>query len=91
MTGDVEFDSLEYTIRTDNEFILTGGQNLPNHSQTIKGLGKFVKVGVPSVVLFRTRQAAYRFAAWLLCMADTLPDEPGEHEFDEILEAVRNA
>lgn len=38
----------------------------------------------------RTKQSAYRYAAWLIGMAEVLPDEPGEHTFEQILEAVRN-
>lgn len=41
---------------------------------------------------FTTRQQAYRFAAWLITMAEvSLPQEPGEHELDDILRAVQNS
>lgn len=39
---------------------------------------------------FRTRQQAYRFAAWLNAMADTLPNEPRQHTYDQISKAIRN-
>ena len=78
-------------IDTTNEFALGAGSNLPNHSETIKGRGKYVKVCTPAYVLFRTRQSAYRFAAWLIVLADTLPHEPGEHDFLAVLEAVQDS
>lgn len=44
--------------------------------------------------VFRSRQQAFRFAAWLATMAETLPDETPEathaHSFEEILAAIQN-
>jgi hypothetical protein len=39
---------------------------------------------------FKTKQQAYRFAAWLINMAELLPDETLDHSFDEVNEAIRN-
>lgn len=39
---------------------------------------------------FTSKQQAYRFAAWLINMAEMLPDEPLDHTFDEVNEAIRN-
>lgn len=39
---------------------------------------------------FQTKQQAYRFAAWLVNMAEMLPDEVFDHSFDEVNEAIRN-
>lgn len=39
---------------------------------------------------FETKQQAYRFAAWLVNMAEMLPDEVIDHSFDEVNEAIRN-
>jgi hypothetical protein len=45
------------------------------------------------VPTFRTKQEAYRFAAWLVEMAEVhLPDEEGceLHTFEAVREAIRN-
>lgn len=39
---------------------------------------------------FTTRQQAWRFAAWLKLMAETLPEETHNHTFEEIEEAIKN-
>jgi len=39
---------------------------------------------------FTTKQQAYRFAAWLVFMAEMLPDEPMDHTFLEIADAIKN-
>lgn len=38
---------------------------------------------------FSTRQQAYRFAAWLETMAETLPEEPGKATYDQVRAAIR--
>ena len=78
-------------VNTENEYALMTGQNLPNHTMTAVGKGRFVKVGFPSVPTFRTRQQAFRFCAYALLLADVLPDEPGAHDFETVLEAVKNS
>ena len=40
--------------------------------------------------VFTTKQSAYRFMAWLECMAELLPDETPAHTLDELRHAVRN-
>ena len=40
---------------------------------------------------FTTRQQAWRFAAWLKLMAETLPDEVADHSFSEIEDAIMHA
>lgn len=80
-------------IDTTNEYAIHTGQNLPNHSMSMLGLGKFVRQGMQGEPTFRSRQAAYRYAAWLITVAEVLPNEEGceEHDFDAILSAVRNS
>lgn len=77
-------------VNSENEHGVRTGTNLPNHSMSKKGLGRFVTSG-PAV--FRQRQAVYRHAAWLLCLAELLPEEDDQTgvTFEQILEAVRNA
>lgn len=80
-------------IETVNEYAIHSGQNLPNHSMSIAGLGKFVRQGMEGAPIFRTKQAAYRYAAWLITVAEiSLPDEEGceEHDFAAILAAIQN-
>lgn len=79
-------------IDTTNEWALSCAHNLPNHSMTKIGRGGFIAMRLSHVPLvFRTKQCAYRFAAWLITLAETLPDEDErQHTFEEILRAVRN-
>lgn len=83
-------DEVVVPVNPVNEFILTSGQNLPNHSKSIAGRGKFVRPALQNIPEFRTRQEAYRFCAWAITMADLLPDEDGAHTFEQVLEAVHN-
>ena len=81
----------EIPINTLNEYVLMGGRNLGNHSMSLAGFSKFVRVGTltPQLV-FRTKQQVYRFCAYALLMAFDLPDEEGEHSFEDVLEAIKN-
>lgn len=85
-------DSLHnhYTI-TDNDYKVKVGTNLPNHTMTKQGLGKFVTTGGIGNPLFRTRQAVYRYAAWLIVMAQALPPECECPNGDESFETIRDA
>lgn len=81
-------------VDTTNEYALSSGNNLPNHSTSMAGRGAFVRQSIPDVPTFRTKQAAYRYAAYLITMAEAiLPDEEGAaaHEFGVVLHAIRNA
>lgn len=78
---------------TLNEWLIGTGTNLPNHTSSIAGRGSFVRQSRPEIPTFRTKQEAYRYAAWLITLAELhLPDEsPTEtYAFDEVLVAVRN-
>jgi hypothetical protein len=78
---------------TINDWAIHGAENLPNHTASQRGRGKFVRQGLAEVPTFRTRQEAFRYAAWLVTVADIhLPDEDGceGQDFDAILTAVRN-
>lgn len=88
----VTTDHLTGEIETINDWALHAGENLPNHSKSLIGRGKFVKQGMQEVPTFRTRQEAYRYAAWLVSMAEILPDEEGceTHDFAAISAAIRN-
>lgn len=82
----------EIPINTLNEHILMSGENMPNHSTSLAGLGKFIKVGSqhPYGLTFRTKQSVYRFCAYALLMVFILPDEEGNHSFEDVLEAIKN-
>lgn len=82
-----------YPINTENQFTIAVGENLPNHSESLKGRAKFVRVTEPTRhgVIFRTQQEVYRFCAHLLRNAGTLPSEPGDHSLAEIQEALEEA
>lgn len=79
-------------IQTINDHALHLGQNLPNHSTSLAGRGKYIAQGVALPPLWRTRQDAYRYAAWLITMAEALPNEDDceAHTFEVVLDAVRN-
>lgn len=83
-------EAAEISVNTMNEFALSFGQNMPNHSWSQIGRGKFVRVGTPDPCIWRTKQSAFRFAAWLATMAEMLPDEEGMHTLEQITEAIRN-
>lgn len=80
-------------IETKNDYALHTGQNLPNHTFSQIGLGKFVSHGVNSIPMWRRREDAYRYAAWVVSLAEVLPwgVDAKEHTFEEALNAVRNA
>lgn len=55
------------------------------------GLGLQMKTIRPiAFPQFTTKQQAYRFAAWLVFMAESLPDEMLDHSFLEIADAIKN-
>lgn len=78
-------------VNTINDGIITVGQNLPNHSTTLAGRGKFVGSGAHLPPQWRTKQELYRFVGWALVLADIhgLPDEPGNHTLEEVIEAIK--
>lgn len=81
----------EPAIDTTNTYAIQTGENLPNHTTSLTGRGRFVKTGIAKPVIFRTRQEAYRFCAWVLALAEVLPNEDDYSTFEEVLEAVQNS
>lgn len=84
---------VEPYVITLNEYLLSSGQNLANHSTSLSGRGKFIRQSMPQMPTFRTKQEAYRFAGWLVTMAESwLPDEEGSenHTFEVVRDAIRN-
>lgn len=79
-------------VKVINDYLIGGSENLPNHSESIRGRGKFIRQNRGDIPTFRDRQTAYRYAAWLLLLVDVLPDEEGQEgvTFDDVLEAIRN-
>lgn len=80
-------------ISAANEYLLIQHQNLPNHSATRDGRGKFVTQQLSEIPLFREKQDAFRYAAWLITLAEKLPDVPEESgvTFEQVLDAVHNS
>lgn len=68
----------DHEINTGNDHFL-GGNSSMGIAPTLTG-----------TPVFKTKQQAYRFAAWLITVAMILPDEPGEHSFDDVLQAIRS-
>lgn len=88
------FDPSDGTVNRVNELGLSAGENLPNHSTSLAGRAKFVRQVQPNVPTFRTKQEAFRYAAWLVTLAEIhLPDEEGAelHTFEVVRDVVRNA
>jgi hypothetical protein len=79
-----------HEVDTTNEYGLSSGKNLPNNTHSMKGQATFIKPMTFEPPIFRTKQSAYRFAGWLLTMAEVLPDEPGAHTLEQITQAIRN-
>lgn len=77
-----------------NEYMVGFGQNLPNHSESLRGRAGFIRQAVSGIPTFRTREAAYRYAAWLVVQAATMlpAEEPGaDFTFEQVLDAVQHA
>lgn len=77
-------------VNTLNEWAIGYGKNLDNHSSALAGRAGFIRQMDGTVPTFRTKQEAYRYAAYLISMAEVLPDEDGEHTFEEVLSAIQN-
>lgn len=79
-------------VNTANEYLFSSGINLMHSSLARRGRAKYIIPAFPIGPL-RTKQAAYRLAAWVKVMAEThgLPEEEGAHTFSEIEEAIRNS
>lgn len=83
----------EIPVDTANDYALCAGQNLPNHSTSMLGRGNFVRQSSQIPPTFRTKQSAFRYAAYLITMAEIhLPDEKRAegHTFEAVLDAIRN-
>lgn len=80
----------ELAVRVDNERGLIAGENLPNHTTSMQGRGKFIMATTPGPFIIRTRQEAFRMMAHLerLIEQHALPDEDGSHTYEQIEEAV---
>jgi hypothetical protein len=79
-------------VNTANEYLFSSGQSLSNSSLARRGRAKYIIPAFPIGPL-RTKQAAYRLAAWIKVMAEThgLAEEEGAHTFSEIEAAIRNS
>jgi len=73
-----------------NEFMINSGQNLPNHSESMRGRGKFVQTGTGIPPVFRTRQQVGRFVGHLFKHMDAidLPDEDDAPDLDSVIAAI---
>lgn len=95
MTEESTEDTVTVTVNTANEYNVRSGMNMANHSTSRRGRAKFVRQMNPTVPTFRTKQEAYRYAAWIVAMAEhvALPDEDDQEgvEFDQVLVAVEDA
>lgn len=80
-------------INTSNDYWVSVGENLPNHTLSKEGFGKYVVAkSIMGPPLFRTKQEAFRFAAWVMLCAEVLPDEPEQMgvTFDDVVDAIKN-
>lgn len=84
----------EKEVKTDNDFRLGLSENLPNTTHAQRGQQKFVtsRTHGNQPIIHRTKQAIYRYCAWLILFAEILPDEPGQEgiTFEQVSEAVRD-
>ena len=81
---------VEIAVRVDNEFGLVSGENMPNHTASMRGRGKFVMATTPVPFIIRTRQEAYRLMVHLdhLIEQNDLPNEDGNHTYEQVEEAI---
>jgi hypothetical protein len=88
----VESDKPEEVVDTTNFFAVHAGSNMEQSTWAQKGLGKWVSIGANIPVVCRTKQAAYRLAAWLVVLAEAndLPDEEVASDLDAVIAAVEN-
>jgi len=80
-------------VNTQNDYAISVGQNLPNHTTSLVGRGKYVRQMISNFPIFRTKQEAYRYAAYLMLLAEnSLPDEEGceLHTFTAVVNAITN-
>lgn len=79
-------------MKSRTDFVIMAGQNLPNHSESLAGRAKFVRISghrvSNTVPLVRTREEAYRLAANLIATAQCLPNEEEVATWDDILDLV---
>jgi hypothetical protein len=80
-------------VNIANDALAMAGENLANNTLSMKGLGKWVRIGGgtgygPST--FRTRQSVYRAVAWLLVLTEKhdLPDETDIPELADSFSAI---
>ena len=84
----------ETVIKTDNEYAVSRGQSMRNSTAAAQGFAAWIKpmAQMPhDPFLFRTKQRAFRFAAWIAVLAESeLPDEPEQEgiDFDAIYDAI---
>ncbi len=81
----------ETPVNTFNEYAIGYNRNLDNTTHALNGRAGFIRQQVDGVPTFRTKQEAYRYAAYLVSMAEVLPDEDGAHDFETVLNAISNA
>jgi len=86
-----ENETEEFPVSTVNEFAVHTGENLANHTASLRGQGKFIRTGVSGPLMMRTKQSVYRLCVYLNTMAEMLPDEPGEHTYEEVEAAIQNS
>lgn len=82
----------EVEVKTVNDYIIGFGENLPNHSESMSGRGKYVRQMRADLPTFRDRHVAYRYAAYIITMAELLPEDKEQEgiTFDDVLSAIQN-
>lgn len=87
-----EFDDIHHLAEKEN----ASGKVFGEQIETINefGLGVREGLGIRPIAhpMFRNKQQAYRFAAWLMEMSEVLPDDSlGAHSFEQIREAIKRS
>jgi hypothetical protein len=77
-------------VNTQNQFTVHPGQNLPNHTTSMAGRGKYVRLGMSGPIVLRTKQEVYRLIAWLE-IVEEIQDLPHEDEYQHTIDDVREA
>lgn len=72
-----------------NEFAVITGKSMMNNTASAGNRQNFISITSPVDRPFRTKQRAFRLAAWLVHMAElNLPDEDMPSTFEDVLAAI---
>jgi hypothetical protein len=87
--SDAVLDEDYAEVNVLNRYGVFSGRNMAASTWALNGFPRFVTLTDKNIIL-RTKQEAYRLAAWLVVVAERhdLPDEEKAHSLDTVIAAV---